>query len=239
MTLNTDNEELLQFSSQALLISILGGIKLSSLDRLRVTLKLEQVQVSKDKEALVAFPLRYNIDLYNSDLTEKLIRRAAEYFELELKEVRHILMALINELEAYRLSKLQAQVNPSKQVKSLTETEINAAIHYLKQKNLLQKLNSDIGESGIIGEELNRLLLYIVFTSRKLSQPLHVITLGQSGMGKTHLQEKVAELIPDEDKIEITSLTHTSLYYFEPYELENKLLLIEDLDGQLLNLYTP
>ena len=30
--------------------------------------------------------------------------------------------------------------------------------------------------------------------------------LGASGTGKTYLQEKVSELIPEEDKIEITSL---------------------------------
>jgi hypothetical protein len=73
--------------------------------------------------------------------------------------------------------------------------------------------------------------MYIVFTSRKLNNPLHIVTLGRSGLGKTHLQEKVAELIPEEDKLEITSLTKNSLYYFGQHELNQKLILIEDLDG--------
>ena len=75
--------------------------------------------------------------------------------------------------------------------------------------------------------------MYLIFTSRKLKQPLHIVSLGSSGTGKTHLQEKVGELIPDEDKLEITSLSENAFYYFGQKELANKLLLIEDLDGAL------
>ena len=55
--------------------------------------------------------------------------------------------------------------------------------------------------------------------------------LGASGTGKTYLQEKVSELIPEEDKIEITTLSDNALYYFGREELKHKLILIEDLDG--------
>ncbi|MCP4482584.1 MAG: hypothetical protein GY817_07435, partial [bacterium] len=63
------------------------------------------------------------------------------------------------------------------------------------------------------------------------SQPLHIISLGSSGTGKTYLQEKISELIPEEQKLEITTLSENALYYFERTELKNKLVLIEDLDG--------
>jgi chromosomal replication initiation ATPase DnaA len=49
--------------------------------------------------------------------------------------------------------------------------------------------------------------MYLVFTSRKGAQPLHVVSLGSSGTGKTHLQEKVGWLMPEEEKIEITTLS--------------------------------
>jgi dienelactone hydrolase len=58
-----------------------------------------------------------------------------------------------------------------------------------------------------------------------------VISLGSSGIGKTHLQEKVSALVPDEDKVESTSLTSLAIYYFGRYDLRHKLLLFEDLDG--------
>ena len=89
----------------------------------------------------------------------------------------------------------------------------------------------DMGKAGIIGEENNRLLMYLIFISRKMNSPLHIISLGSSGVGKTHLQEKVSALIPDEDKIEITTLSGQAFYYFGQQELRNKLILIEDLDG--------
>jgi len=60
---------------------------------------------------------------------------------------------------------------------------------------------------------------------------LHVVSLGASGTGKTHLQEKVGELIPEDDKVEMTTLSENAFYYFGQQELRNKLILIEDLDG--------
>ena len=60
---------------------------------------------------------------------------------------------------------------------------------------------------------------------------MHIISLGSSGIGKTHLQEKVSALIPEEDKMESTSLTAAAIYYFGRYDLRHKLVLIEDLDG--------
>lgn len=88
-----------------------------------------------------------------------------------------------------------------------------------------------ITESGIVGEELNSLIAYLIFTSRKRATPLHLMCLGASGSGKTWLQEKVGELIPEEDKLEITTLSNNAFYYFGKDELKHKLLLIEDLDG--------
>lgn len=42
---------------------------------------------------------------------------------------------------------------------------------------------------------------------------------------KSHLPEKVAELISEEDKIESNSLTSNALYYFGEYDLQHKLIL--------------
>ncbi len=79
--------------------------------------------------------------------------------------------------------------------------------------------------------------MYLIFTSRKTGNPLHCISLGSSGAGKTHLQSKVTELIPEEDKIEITVLSANAFYYFNRTELQHKLILIEDLDGAESVLY--
>lgn len=219
MKLNTKNPALLRFTTSTLLIEILGGIKLSNLDRLRVTLKIS------GKET---FPLRYNIDLYNSDSLEKLIRRASEYFEKELKEVRTILMSLIEKLEAYRLNELESSIS-SKPIE-LTDQRKEAAIGYLKQKKLMDILFHDVAYAAeVIAEEENALLLYLILCSKKMPEPLSTIIYGESGSGKTTLMQGVASLLPPEDVVAFTSLSKTSLYYMD--DLIDKAMLIEDLSG--------
>ncbi len=104
-------------------------------------------------------------------------------------------------------------------------------INFLQQRNLLQELNKLIEKSGIIGEENSRLLLFIIASSYKTKSPLHAIVQGSSGSGKTHLISKIADLIPQEDVLRFTRITESSLYNWGEYELVNKLLIIEDLDG--------
>ena len=115
--------------------------------------------------------------------------------------------------------------------KALSKDEREEAVQFLKQRGLLNRTNEMIGKSGVIGEETKRLLMYLIFTSRKREHPPHVISLGNSGIYKTYLQEKVRELIPEEDKVEITTLSKNALYYFGQRELQHRLILIEDLDG--------
>lgn len=104
-------------------------------------------------------------------------------------------------------------------------------LDFLQHENLLQNLNSLIEQSGIIGETNSRLLLFIIASSYKTKQPLHAIVQGSSGSGKTHLISKVADLLPQEDVLRFTRITESSLYNWGEYELVNKLLIIEDLDG--------
>lgn len=101
----------------------------------------------------------------------------------------------------------------------------------LKQDNLLQEINKLIEQSGIVGEANSRLLLFIIASSYKTKQPLHAIVQGSSGSGKTHLISKIADLIPQEDVLRFTRITESSLYNWGEYDLVNKLLIIEDLDG--------
>ena len=228
--LNTANPELLTYDGDQLHITVLGGIKLTGLDRLRVTLKVEHRQ----KPLL---PVRHNLDLYNHSHTEQLISKLSEAFDMSLQVVTGLIAGLTSALEGYRAVRLE-NLQPRPAIRpELTAAERQAAINYLKQPELLRRTSDDIGRSGIIGETVNRLIAYLVYSSRKQATPLHLMFLGTSGSGKTYLQEKVSELIPAEDKIEITQITENAFYYFRQEELKHKLLLIEDLDGAESSLY--
>lgn len=229
--LNTTNEYNYKYQTKGLDIHILGGIKINKLESLRVTLSIQKLKTENI--------LRQSIDLYNDNLVEKLVRKCAERLEVGTSIIRQDLQSLTKELENYRflLLKNEEQVTEQKHRKVLSTREEKEAITFLKSKHLLEKTNELIGKSGVIGEHVNRLLMYLIFTSRKTNNPLHCISLGSSGVGKTHLQSKVAELLPEEDKIEITVLSANAFYYFNRTELQHKLILIEDLDGAESVLY--
>ncbi|MHA4812328.1 toprim domain-containing protein [Flavitalea flava] len=226
----TTNPELLVYESGELLITVLGGIKITGLDRMRVTLKIEH----KTKQVL---PVRHNLDLYNQPHSEQLIHKIAESFDSSTQTTTQTLAGLTSALESYRARRVESLQPRTEEKPTLSPAQRQAAINYLKQANLLERTSEDIGRSGIVGEETNRLIAYLVYSSRKLAVPLHLMFLGSSGSGKTYLQEKVSELIPPEDKIEITQITENAFYYFRQDELKNKLLLIEDLDGAESSMY--
>ena len=219
--LDPTNSDHMLYKHPPMDIAILGGVRLEGLDRMRVTLKVQVEHLA----------LRHNLDLYNDTQTEKLIRKIAERLEVGTSVASAALLDLTDELEKYRLEEIERNAVQTDKRKMLTTEEIKEAKQYLSAPNLMKRTMEDIGRAGVIGEETNRLLMYLIFTSRKRDNPLHVISLGSSGIGKTHLQEKVSALIPEEDKMEITTLSGNAFYYFGQQELRNKLILIEDLDG--------
>jgi len=227
--LNIHNPEYVTWKYEEMLFAILGGIRIEGLHSMRVTLKTEFKTFP---------PLRHTVDLYNDNQTNTLIKKTAERFMLSLSYVGKAFIDLTDIIEQYRLEQLDKQnTKQLSLIKQLTKEAIKSAEAFLKEPGLLQRTNELIGKAGVIGEEVNRLIMYLVFTSRKLQRPLHIISFGSSGTGKSHLQEKVGELIPEEDKIEVTSVSGNAFYYYDKDELGHKLILIEDYDGVLTALY--
>lgn len=228
--LNTQNPELLIYDSNDLFFEILGGIRITGLDRMKVTLKVQHAT----KQLL---PIRDTLDLYNRGQTEQLIQTISENFDANIKQTETAISELTGELENYRLEKIEALQPKEKQPYEMTPAARAAAMNELKKPNLLQRTGQLLMQCGIVGEQTNSLIAYLVYCTRKQNIPLHIMFLGSSGSGKTYLQERISELIPEEDKIEITQITENALYYFRQEELKNKLILIEDLDGAMSVFY--
>jgi DNA primase len=224
--LNTLNSDFITYTNEALQIIILGGINLQQLDRLRITIKISRTDTQNPLHSI-----RHTLDLYHSDYLEKFINKAAEQLETGTTVLKRTIAELTDQIEKYRLGKLESLKEQKPKERQLTSGGYKKAVSYLGQPNLMARTNEDIGRTGMIGEVDNRLLMYLVFTSRLREQPLHIISLGASGTGKTYLQEKVSELIPEHHKLEITILSENAFYYFGQQELKNKLVLIEDMDG--------
>ena len=222
-TLNTSNPNNYSYTTKELELHILGGLEVKKLESLRVTLSIEKLTKGKN----VLNILRDTVNLYNDSQVEKLVRKCAERLEIGTSVIRSTLQELTRALENHRFILTEEQkIQHTPFIKTLSRSEEKEAIAFLSKKELLARTNEVIGASGILGESTNRLLMYLIFTSRKTANPLHCISLGSSGTGKTHLQSKVAELIPEEDKVEITVLSANAFYYFNRTELQHKLILI-------------
>jgi len=88
--------------------------------------------------------------------------------EIGTSLVAQAIAELTNELEAWRLEQLEKQEKEAApQITPLTKEERESAQAFLKGKDLMQRTGETIGQSGVIGEETNRLLMYLIFTSRK------------------------------------------------------------------------
>lgn len=114
---------------------------------------------------------------------------------------------------------------------STEEKSITSTTAFLKQPQLLKQLNQLIGKAGIVGEENSRMLLFLIIISYLNKHPLHALVQGSSGSGKTHIISRIADLMPQEDVLRFTRITESSLYNWGEFDLFEKVVIIEDLDG--------
>lgn len=222
--LQIETPEQLEYNNGLLSLTVLGGVKLEGLDRLRVTIKAALPESPRP-------PIRHNLDLYNDTQVEKLVRKIADRLETGTSVVSATLSELTEELELYRLEQIRLLQTTELIAKPLTEAEKQTAIEHLQTAELMQQTIDDMQATGIQGEAVNSMILYIAMTSRKCHDPLSVICLARSGTGKSYLMERVAACMPDEDKREHTQFTGNAFYYYKREEIRGKVFLIEDLAG--------
>jgi len=172
---------------------------------------------------------RSKLDLYEYKQVSAVAKIASDKLQIIESQIEKDLSKLTSYLEEWRVvsdnkekEELQQEVPPEISLK---------CIEFLKRKNLLQEINKLIGKAGIIGEEESRLFLFVIASSYKMEDTLHALVQGSSGSGKTHLITKLASMMPEEDMIGLTRITDSSLYNYGEYELQNKLIVLEDLDG--------
>jgi len=125
---NSQNPESLTYQSEAIEITVMGGIKLTGLERMRSTLKVEYNSET----------IRHSLDLYNDTQVLKFTRKVAERMEIGTSIVGAVLNELTTELENYRLEQLDLKKVKTPTTKLLTKEERKIAGDFLKTKNLLE-----------------------------------------------------------------------------------------------------
>lgn len=169
-----------------------------------------------------------SVELPNNDVNETLQLHSEEIF-LELLEKRTFLFSSAKSIEKEKITEEKSA--QSAQSAREEKAEPKTATDFLSQKDLLKSLNKLIEKSGIIGEENSRMLLFLIIISYLNKNPLHALVQGSSGSGKTHIISRIADLMPQEDVLRFTRITESSLYNWGEFDLFQKIIIIEDLDG--------
>ena len=219
--LQIHNPHFINYKDEFLTIDILGGVDLSQVERMICTLRLTYQSYP---------PFRTTLDLYNDNQSDKLIRTLCDKWELKLIEVSKSLHSLTLQVEEYRLQELR-YAGKNRQTKfEVSEEEKKKATQYLKSKNLLNNLVQNLNTTGILGEDENAMILFFALASYKFSNPFSVLCLAKSGIGKSYILQKLSECMPDGSYSFHTKISANALYYFDSSNIQNKALLIEDLE---------
>ncbi|ALO13803.1 DNA primase [Salinivirga cyanobacteriivorans] len=220
--LNTNTPNKIIFETPTARYIIKGSLP-KTFDRMLVSLDVQHLET--------AIKYRCRLDLYEEKQTRKEAREASEKLDLRSDLVESDLSELTDLLEEYRDNQLQQTTEENSNDKALSLPEQAKCKAFLKKQNLIEHLNDLIGQSGIVGEENNRLFLFIIGTSHKMPGTLHALIQGSSGSGKTHLLSKIAALMPDERVVKFTRVTENSFYNYDEYYFQGKLVCLEDIDG--------
>ncbi|MFZ5553523.1 MAG: CHC2 zinc finger domain-containing protein [Bacteroidota bacterium] len=223
--LNSKNPYRLSYTGKNAHYSIKGtGWLNQPLDTMKIALQVISLKTKQD--------YRTRVDLYEYKQVNVLAQYTADKLQLNAEETEKELSVLAHLLEEYREQRQEKNLkNPEPYRIQLNESTQQSCIKFLTEKGLMPRLNNLVGLSGIVGEEQNRIFLFIIASSYKMKHTLHALIQGSSGSGKTRLLKIISELMPLEDVKKYTRVTDSSFYNQDEYFFTNKLVCFEDYDG--------
>ena len=179
----------------------LSGVKGMFISNLKVNIKAEY---ENEK-----FP--DNLDLYSYRSRKQFSINAGSVFNIEAKRIEKDLLKILDYLETERDRKFVIDNDTVKQ--ELTEEDLQIGLKFLKSPDLFQEIIDNMTTLGYVGEDLNKILLYLAASSRILDDPISVMIISQSASGKSMLVETLRKLLPPEEVVALTSLSDQALNY--------------------------
>jgi len=190
------------------------GVKEMFVSSLRVNIRAEK------KEA------KYldNVDLYSARSRSLFSGQLSHVLNLETIRIEKDLIKIVEYLETERDKNLLT--TDEQKIPELTEEEKKLGMDLLTDPAIFNRIVSDTEVLGYVGEAVNKQLIYLAASSRKLPDPISVIVVSQSAAGKSYLIDTVKKLIPPEEVVSMTSLSDQALNYLDEDALLNKFLVM-------------
>ncbi len=164
------------------------------------------------------------IEFYSSRSRHAFIGEAAQLFGEKASIIAEDINQLLIYLEKFAGAKIEEPL-------VMTEADRESGMALGRHPDLVGEILGDMEKLGSIGERINKLIGYLVMTSRKTDYPLALQFLSGSGAGKSHLQDSILSLCPEEELVKVTSLTEQALFYKGENSLKHKVLAVEEGAG--------
>jgi len=210
--------------------------RIAALDR-----QIAQIPADTDKVrlAIVLQPiLQELVKLEKPIATTFLMRKVKDYFGLTAREIsvyESELVKLRKEWEraeqARKAKEFAGQQAQATKPKELSENERAEAMEFLRSPRIIEQTITDLTTLGYVGEDANKLLVYLIATSRKQDAPLSATIKSPSAYGKSELVKVVSALMPPEDVLEFTRITPQAIAYMRPDALKGKWLIVMERNG--------
>jgi hypothetical protein len=219
--LTADKEGLFQVFRAGKMEYRLGGVKPLFVTSLRVNIRAGNGKASYYD----------SLDLYAARGRGAFVQAVRRTLGEEPARVERDLVRILEHLERERDAALLR--NNREEKREMTAAEREMGLELLRDPGLFDRIAEDLSELGYVGETLNKQLLYLCASSRKLDDPLSVLILSQSASGKSFLVDTVKRLMPEEDVVAVTSLSDQALNYID--ELTHKFLILgEAVHGEII-----
>ncbi|MEI6233296.1 MAG: toprim domain-containing protein [Planctomycetota bacterium] len=148
-----------------------------------------------------------------------------------LKKTQHRRLIQDSVSEACVRQAAEDSRNAAEAVPAMTDEEREAAMSLLRDPLLIKRICDDLEANGYVGEDENKVLLFLVATSRRMNDPMSANILSPSSAGKTALIHVVALFMPEEDLFRLSRTTPRALYHMPEDALMHRWVVIEERDG--------
>lgn len=198
-----------------------GGVKALFVTALRVNIRASEAGGSYYD----------SLDLYSARARSGFGLALQKAWGADAARVERDLVRILEALEGERDRQL-ASGSQKPRIEVSAEDRV-LGLDLLRDPGLFQRIEADLEVLGYVGERLNKRLLYLCASSRKLEDPISVMILSQSASGKSYLVDCVKKLMPPEDVVAVTSLSDQALNYIE--DLQHKFLVLgEAVHGEVV-----
>jgi DNA primase len=172
-----------------------------------------------------------NLDIYSAKNRAVYIKQAAMELGTSEDVLKSDLGKVLLKLEELQEQQINDTLTPEDKTPEISETDQQAALSLLTDPKLIDRLITDFGAMGIVGEDTNLLVAYLSCLSRKLPKPLAVMIQSSSAAGKSSVMESVLSLMPEEERVQYSAMTGQSLFYMGETNLKHKILAIAEEEG--------